>query len=259
MTPELWLIVLGAAAAGFVQGLSGFGFSMVAMSFWVWGIAPQTAAVLAVFGSLVGQVVASFSVRHPPGWWPALWPFLLGAAVGVPIGVLVLPMLNADAFRLALGGLLAVWCPVMLFADRLPRLLRSPPGTGLGRIADTVVGAIGGFMGGLGGFTGAVPTLWCTLRGMDKAAQRAIVQNFNLAALAVTMLGYTLSQGINSRLWPSMGLVVVALLLPSLIGTRVYARLSALAFRRVVLSLLSLSGLAMLATSVPRLLGWSLG
>ena len=29
-----WVVVLGAAAAGFVQGLSGFGFSMVAMSFW---------------------------------------------------------------------------------------------------------------------------------------------------------------------------------------------------------------------------------
>jgi hypothetical protein len=73
------------------------------------------------------------------------------------------------------------------------------------------------------------------------------------------MAGYTLSQGIDRTLWSSMGLVVAALLIPSLIGTRVYARLSALAFRRVVLSLLSLSGLAMLATSVPRLLGWSLG
>ena len=73
MTPELGLLVVGAAVAGFVQGLSGFAFSMVAMSFWVWGIDPRVAAVLAVFGSLTGQLVAVFTTRR--GFrWPALWP-----------------------------------------------------------------------------------------------------------------------------------------------------------------------------------------
>ncbi len=51
------VIALGAAAAGFVQGLSGFAFGMVAMSFWAWVLQPQDAAALAVFGSLVGQVI----------------------------------------------------------------------------------------------------------------------------------------------------------------------------------------------------------
>ena len=44
-----------------------------------------------------------------------------------------------------------------------------------------MAGAIRGFMGGLGGFSDPVPTLWCTLRGMEKEQQRATVQNFNLA------------------------------------------------------------------------------
>ena len=34
MDSVLLIVALGAVAAGFVQGLSGFGFSMVAMSFW---------------------------------------------------------------------------------------------------------------------------------------------------------------------------------------------------------------------------------
>ncbi|MDH4052870.1 MAG: sulfite exporter TauE/SafE family protein, partial [Rubrivivax sp.] len=48
MSPDPWLLLTGAVVAGFVQGLSGFGFSMVAMSFWVWGLDPRAAAVLAV-------------------------------------------------------------------------------------------------------------------------------------------------------------------------------------------------------------------
>lgn len=38
-------------------------------------------------------------------------------------------------------------------------------------------------MGGLGGITGAAPALWCTLRGLERDAQRAVVQNFNLLGL----------------------------------------------------------------------------
>jgi hypothetical protein len=109
-------------------------------------------------------------------------------------------------------------------------------------------------MGGLGGFTGVAPTLWCTLRGLDKEQQRSIIQNFNLAALAVTMAGYVATGAISREMWPLMPVVAAALLLPSLIGARVYGGLGTTAFRRVVLSLLSLSGLVMLLSSIPRLL-----
>jgi uncharacterized membrane protein YfcA len=247
MTAELWLLVIGAVVAGFVQGLSGFAFGMVAMSFWVWGIEPRVAAVMAVFGSLTGQVVAAVSSRRR---FPlaTLAPFLAGGAVGIPLGIAVLPHLNPDLFKLALGTVLAVFCPIMLVSSSLPRVAAG------GRLADGVVGAVGGFMGGIGGFTGVVPTLWCTLRGMAKEEQRAVIQNFNLAALAFTMAGYLASGLVTRDMWPLLPLVAVALLVPSLIGARVYVGLSELAFRRVVLALLSGSGVAMLVAAVPRLL-----
>ncbi|SNU15636.1 Uncharacterised protein [Acinetobacter johnsonii] len=48
-----WLIfILGAMVAGFVQGLTGFAFALIAMSFWVWILAPQLAAPLVVFASV---------------------------------------------------------------------------------------------------------------------------------------------------------------------------------------------------------------
>ena len=48
MDSVLLIVALGAVAAGFVQGLSGFGFGMVAMSFWAWALEPRLAALLAV-------------------------------------------------------------------------------------------------------------------------------------------------------------------------------------------------------------------
>ena len=238
MPDHLMLLVAGAAVAGFVQGVSGFAFGMVSLSIWAWGIEPRLAVVLSVAGGLSGQVLSAFTVRR--GLQIAtLWPYLAGALAGIPLGVLVIPWLDAGSFRLGLGVILLVFCPLMLLADRLPAI------TAGGRLADGLAGLAGGVMGGLGGFTGVVPSLWATLRRYDKDLQRAVLQNFNLAALAVTLASYVATGIATAAVLPALAVVLPALIIPSLLGARVYRGLSPLAFRRVVLLLLSVAGAAM--------------
>lgn len=248
--PLLWIVV-GAASAGFVQGLTGFGFGLVAMSFWAWVLDPLLAAVLAVFGALTGQLLAAFTVRR--GFdWRLVGPFIAGGFLGLPLGLLLLPQLDAVRFRAGIGALLALWCPVMLLSDRLPRVFQQGRG---GRWADGVAGACGGFMGPLGGFTGAIPTLWCTLRGLERDAQRAVIQNFNLAMLATTMTSYVAGGIVTRPMLPLMGAVAPALVLPALAGMKVYLGISPQTFRKVVLTLLTVSGVVMLASALPQLVG----
>ena len=243
----LILLALGAAAAGFVQGLSGFGFSMVAMSIWAWALDPRLAAAMAVFGGFTGQLVAALTVRR--GFdLRALAPFVLGGLAGIPLGVLLLPRLDVDGFKLVLGVLLVLFCPAMLFARRLPRVAAG------GRVADAAAGLAGGVMGGLGGFTGVIPTLWCTLRGLEKDAQRAIIQNFNLAMLAVTLAGYAATGIVTRDMLPLFAVVGPAMLLPALLGARIYTGISEATFRQVVLGLLTCAGLAMLVSALPKVL-----
>ena len=249
MDAPLWLIIVGAVAAGVVQGLSGVGFSLVALSFWAWVLDPQLAAVLAVFGGLTGQLLAAFTVRR--GFDAArVLPFILGGFLGLPLGLWLLPRVDAVAFRAGVGGLLALWCPAMLLSSRLPHVRAG------GRVGDALAGLIGGVMGPLGGFTGAVPTLWCTLRGYERDTQRAVVQNFNLAMLSVTMISYLASGVVKAPMLPQMAIVAPALLLPAWLGMKVYVGISPAAFRNVVLGLLTASGLAMLVNAA---LNWSRG
>ncbi|MES2026593.1 MAG: sulfite exporter TauE/SafE family protein [Pseudomonadota bacterium] len=241
------LIIMGGAAAGFVQGLSGFAFGMTAMSFWAWGMDPVIAASLAVFGALTGQIIAAFTVKR--GFdWRLLLPFFIGGMVGIPIGVMLLPLLNMDMFKALLGSILIIWCPSMLFVTRFPKI------TSKGRVADGAIGLIGGVMSGFGGFAGIVPTLWCTLQGMAKDKQRVIIQNFNLGALIFTMIAYLYKGIITASMLPYFAVLVPAMLIPSILGTKLYHRISDVAFRRLVLSLLTLSGIALLSSSLPKLL-----
>ncbi|WP_211090174.1 sulfite exporter TauE/SafE family protein [Pseudothauera nasutitermitis] len=247
MDSVIWVVILGAGLAGFVQGLSGFGFGLVAVSVWAWVLEPRLAAALAVFGALTGQLIAAAAVRR--AFDPRLLgPFVLGGLCGLPLGVLLLPHLDMLWFRTLLGTLLVLWCPAMLMARHLPRITRG------GVLADAAVGLGGGVLAGLGGFTGTLPTLWGTLRGFDKHALRTVVQNFNLAMLLAAMAAYLATGMVTRDMLPHFAVVAPALLLPALLGTRVYNGLGETRFRQIVLGLLTVSGLALLASSLPRLL-----
>ena len=247
MEPSLWIVALGAAVAGFVQGLSGFAFGMVAMSFWAWTLDPQLATVLTVFGALTGQVIAALSMRRTVRL-SGLLPLLAGGLAGIPLGVAILPFLDARLFKLGLGVMLVVWCPIMLLSRHLPTLALRPRAAA---VADAAVGLSGGVMGGLGGFSGVVPALWYSLRTLDKDSRRAAIQTFNLATLGATMAAYAASGTVTAEMLPLFALVAPSMLLPILLGGRVYIGISEAAFRRIVLTLLTVSGVAMLASSLP--------
>ncbi|MBI5276312.1 MAG: sulfite exporter TauE/SafE family protein [Burkholderiales bacterium] len=249
----LLIIILGAAIAGFIQGLSGFGFAMTAIAIWAWVLEPRLTAALGVFGALAGQAFTAVTMRRRIEWKPVL-PFLAGAMVGLPLGLWLLPQLDTPMFKAVLGTLLVVFCPLMFFSSRFPHIGHGEPHAG-----DYAAGAAGGVMGGLGGSTGVVPTLWCTLRGFEKDHQRSVIQNFNLVALAVTFAAYLGTGIVTANMLPLFLMVVPAIILPSLAGRRVYIGISEAGFRKVVLGLLTASGAAMLASSAPILLARAQG
>jgi len=235
----IWAIVLGTCLAGFVQGLSGFAFGMVAMSVWAWTIEPQLAGPLVVWGSWLGQILAIRAVRGGLGWRRAV-PFVIGGAAGVPVGAWLLRYIDVSVFRASVGVVLIAFCATMLLAPRFPTLRRG------GRLADGAVGAVGGVMGGLGGLTGPAPTLWCTLRGWDKDAQRSVFQVFNLSMHSLTLAVYLVNGTLTFAMVPAFALMIPVAIIPTLAGVLLYRRVDDRAFRRLVLILLLLSGIALL-------------
>ena len=244
---ETWVLAAGAAIAGLVQGISGFAFAMVAMSIWVWGVNPQLAAVMAVFGGLTGQIISVMRVRR--GWHVSLlWPFVLGSGVGIPIGTRLLPLLDPNRFKLVLGAMLVACCSAMLATTRLPAIRSG------GRIADAAVGLLGGVMAPLSGFSGLAPALWATLRGYTKDEHRAVLQNFNLVVLAATMASLVWSGRARADQLPQMGVVAASLVVPSVWGSKIYLGLSPIAFRNGVLWVLVFAGLTMLASALKNMM-----
>lgn len=241
------MIILGAAVAGFVQGLSGFAFAMCAMAFWAWTLDPQLAAVVVVGCSIVGQAITIIAARRGFNLKRTL-PFIVGGVLGVPIGVMILPNIDQVAFRATVGGFLALYCPAMLVFGGKVHIQKERPAANGG------FGFVGGILGGIGGFAGAVPTLWASLQAWTKDEQRAIIQWFNLSMHLVTITGYGISGLITAERAKWLLVAIPAMLIPSLLGAKLYTKISDAAFRRLILVILAFTGIALLVSSVPKLL-----
>lgn len=238
MDIALLIILAGAAAAGFAQGVSGFAFSLVALSIWAWAVEPQLAAPMSVFGALVGQLVAlpwvwrGFELRK-------LLPLVVGGLLGVPLGAFLLQRLDPTLFRFVLGVFLLLYCPLMLL---LPADYSWPHG---GRAADGAAGFAGGVLGGIAGISGPVPTLWTTLRGWDKDTQRGVLQAFNIAMHMATLTAYALSGSVTSETLTMFAWITPALAIPAVLGVLLFRRLATRTFRRLILLLLLVSGVTL--------------
>jgi len=240
---DIALVVAGAAAAGFINGLSGTGYALVSLGFWLHAMPPQTAAPLVAFCSVCGHLQSL-----PKIWqgviWSRVWPFLVGGLVGVPLGTALLAHVQIQPLKIGVGLLLIFYCSWMAFVRRPPVILAG------GRLADGAAGFGGGVLGGMASISGPIPVIWVQLRGWTMLAQRGVNQPFNMSVLAFSLVTAGIAGFLDRTffLWAAICLPIT--LIGAHIGLRLYRRINDAQFRRLILVLLGLSGLTLIATSI---------
>jgi uncharacterized membrane protein YfcA len=231
----LALILVGALAGGFVNGLTGFGTALTALPLMLLALEPVVAAQLVSAASVIGHVSTLGAIWHAIDW-RRLAPMLLAGLVGVPIGTWI----SLPTFKLAVGLVLIAYCTFMLFAAGRVRLAAG------GKAAEAIIGFASGILGGIAGLSGALPTVWAALKGWPKEQRRVFFQVFNLTILS-EMLAASFVQGlIGRRLVTALAVALPAVLIGSLAGSHLYRRLDDRRFDRIVLVLLLLSGLSLI-------------
>ncbi len=242
-TAAFALVLLGALTGGFVSGLVGFGTAMTALGIWLYVLPPSLAVPLVLICSVVAQTSTM------PALWRSfdltlVWPFLIGGLAGVPLGVLLIAHADPEVFKLSIGVLLLVF-PVALYFQRKPMAF-----TFGGRVADAGIGFAGGILGGLAGLSGALPTLWASVRGWGKDERRGVFQTFNWTVL-LTALCVQAGMGLVKLdvVWLAL-IAFPATITGAWLGARAYHALSDRNFRDLVLALLFLSGVGLVWSSI---------
>jgi uncharacterized membrane protein YfcA len=233
--------LLAVLLASVVSSIIGFAFSALAgaVLFHVIDSPVYTVQVMIVC-SIAIQLYCVASLWRSIAW-RSLPRFLLGGVAGVPVGAWLLTHLPSDTYRGVLGALLIAYGSWQLF-KRPTRPLA------WGAWADVCAAFLGGLTGGLAGFPGASVTIWCGLKGWDKAHQRGVYQPFILCMQPMSLLAIQLMQPASPTMarldWLTFAFVPAALA-GAWLGLRIFKRLSDRQFELAVNLLLVLSGVSL--------------
>ena len=238
------IVAVGALLGGLASGLTGFGFGLTSLPLWAHALAPAVASPLVIACSIAGQA------QTLPRIWHAidlrkLAPFVALGAVGVPIGVMLLPHISPDAFRIALGLLVVVACAALLWLRISARRESS-------RTGDAMVGLAGGVLGGVMGLSGVPATIWAELHGWGKDERRAIFQGFNISILVLALAGHVIAGTFTAPLAPLLAIAIPSTLVGAWAGRKLYDRVDARRFSRIVLWLVLLAGASLLVAGLAR-------
>ena len=240
--PGIAAALIAVFAASTLSSIAGFAFSALcgALLFHLMNN-PVYAVHVMIVCSIAIQLLSVAALRHSIDW-RSLRIFLVGGVLGVPAGVYLLLHLPTGAYRNVIGGLLIAYGSYLLL--RWPaRPIRSGP------LSDACAGFLGGVTGGLAGFPGASVTVWCGLKGWDKARQRGVYQPFILCMQPLTLIAIYLMRPSSSSAtqldWKTLAFVPAALL-GAWFGLRIFKRLSDRQFELFVNGLLILSGIGLI-------------
>lgn len=236
LTPaQLAGLTVVLCAAGAVQGMSGFGFGLIAVALLGSIVPLKQASVMLVLASLCLNLYILFRLRKNLSW--QRMNYLLGATVvGVPLGVWLLVQADERLFRQVLGIVL-----LLTVVQQLVPFVRAK------RWHPVWIGVpCGLFSGALSGAfaTGGPPAVaYVQSQRFDRFQYAAAVQ-VPLAVAAVVRVACLGATGMFTRdLLALSGVAAVCAVSGAWFGLHVLKRLRDHAVRKVVVGMLLLLGI----------------
>lgn len=244
MTAEfLFFVTAGATISGFVNGLAGFGTSLFALGWWLQVMPPVQAVavvlVMSVASGVQGVVLVRRSIR-----WPRLAGLLVPALFGIPIGLQILHRIDAGLLKAVVAVFLLTFGGFFMLRRELPALTRPTP------VIDGSIGFAGGILGAVAGLSGALPTMWYTMRAWPKAECRAVLQPYNTTVLGISMVLLALDGVYDGATLRTVAIALPATILAAQAGIWMFGRITDAQFRRTLIVLMFVSGIVLAAKEI---------
>ncbi len=240
MDTTLLLLVAGAFAGGFVNGLAGFGTALFALGFWLQVLPPMHAVALVLTASTATGLQGLWVVRtQMTNNLPRLARFLIPGVLGIPIGITLLSWIDPKSLKLIIAAFLIAYGLFFILRGKLPSFDR------ITKKSDAVVGFLGGILGGLAGLSGALPAMWCALRPWPRHETRSVLQPYNFVILTVSLITLAVQGAFTPAVLRDIVIALPVSIVAAVLGILVFRRISDIQFRWLLIALMLVSGLAL--------------
>ena len=234
--------------AAVVQGTVGFGFTLLAVSFFLLILQPTAAIQLLIVLNLVISLWVGRKLWHnvPRDLWGKL---VAGAVIGFPAGLVLFRYASVDQLKVGVAITLVVFVALLAFRHRSkPNPSASPP---IYRSSSSVgVGMLAGAMTTSLGMPGPALVVYLTALGADKDTLRATSLTFFAVTYAAALPLQALTFGVAGEVWIMAMVLAPVAAIGGQLGHWLAQRVTESTFRRAVLVLIGATGVYTLLTTL---------
>lgn len=234
-------IALIFLAAGFTQGLSGFGSALIAMPLLTMMIDVKTAVPLCIMNGLIITSYLSLKMRgHLER--KKIVPLLAGSIPGIFIGVFFLKNAEPGMIRILLGVLIVSYSVYSLLFRPAPRNIHP--------FWSYLAGFGTGFIGSAFSAGGPPVIIYTTLTGWPKDRIKATLSGFFFASSIITVTLYITAGLVNELVLKYFSMSAIFVFIGVYAGSHLYSRFDREGYIRAVLITLILLGVIMVVSAL---------
>jgi uncharacterized membrane protein YfcA len=227
-------------AASVVKGLTGFGFSLLAVPFFVVLFEPRTAVPIIITLNAVSNIPLFIHSRR----WSDLgriWPLIAAGVVSIPAGTYLLMVLDPATVRMVVGIAICLFAAAFLlgFRRRIRRERRGLVGAGI----------LSGALNGLISAGGPPVILFLPNQGMARDALRANLIAFFLCQNIATFSADVAGGLVSGQVLRLAAVLMLPLAAGAVVGIRLVRYVPETAFRKAVLVIVLGAGVMVVLAS----------
>jgi uncharacterized membrane protein YfcA len=227
-----------AVVSAMLRGFTGFGANLIwgPVLIFLWGPV-EAVAIMGLAGISASLQGCIPEIRKAD--WPEITPIIIAAAIGGPLGVVTLMHLEPDMVRRSIGGFILI-IAVILATGWQYRGNR-------GLTPKVITGGLGGGLAGFAGIGGPI----CVLYFMAAPGPAEVQRANNMISVSVLVPMVLVSLGVSGGIGIETLIRAAILFVPysfgMWLGARLFHMIPKELFRRAVLGLLMIIGVAVMA------------
>lgn len=231
------IIVVTTFVAAIVQGVSGFGFALVAMPILSGLTSIQTAAPLVALITLTNNLLLCLYYRQSFDR-NVVKNLLLGAVLGIPIGFLVLDYLPTTLMLIALGAIIVAYSLYSLVSPVMPVLKSKLWAYGAGFLSGILLASFN--------LSGPPIVLYGSSQRWSQDRFKGNLSSFFWISVAIVVVGHGFQHRISADIVRQFFLAAPSLVLGLFLGVILSKKFDPTIFRKVVTILLSIVGVRLI-------------
>lgn len=222
--------------AAIVQGITGFGFSLVAFPLLALLLPVQVATPILVLSSLILNVIVFKSVTGIR--FKGIRAMTLLAIISTPIGAYILKVISPDILKISVGIVITATALFLLkgYQVKFKREL----------LARSITGFFSGLLNGTLSMSGPPIILYMSNQGAEKDNLRGSFSLFAMITNVFAIITLYYAGLINSTVFVNFVELIPALIIGVILGVQISRKVNEIAFRKITLYLLIAMGISTL-------------